>query len=300
MDVIRAASLQDAVRQLNGQSVDRMDDRAGFGEGCNVTSRIRLDDGRSLFLKKNRLDCYGFFEAEAEGVSAIARTHTIPIAQILAIGRDEKEGFSFLLMEFIKEKEKRKDFWENFAGALARLHRADTEEFVPGGRFGFLHDNYIGAGFQKNTPAGTWISFFAESRLAPQFRLAQSYFDREDRKRIIWLLDHLDYYLTEPDHPSLLHGDLWAGNFMTGEDGYVCLIDPAVYVGHAEADLAMTELFGGFSPVFYQAYRQASGLSPDYGDRRDLYNLYHLLNHLNLFGGSYYGSVSQILRRYGR
>jgi fructosamine-3-kinase len=116
---------------------------------------------------------------------------------------------------------------------------------------------------------------------------------------MLWLLDHLDRYLAEPEYPSLLHGDLWGGNFMTGPDGYAWLIDPAVYVGHREADLAMTELFGGFAPAFYSAYRQIANVDPEYDDRRDLYNLYHLLNHVNLFGYSYVGSVLRTLDRFG-
>ena len=111
-------------------------------------------------------------------------------------------------------------------------------------------------------------------------------------------MSHLDLYLPEPGRPSLIHGDLWAGNQITGNDGKVWLIDPAVYYGHPEADLAMTELFGGFSERFYRAYREITGLDPGYPDRRDLYNLYHLLNHLNLFGSGYLGSVQRILDRY--
>ena len=113
-----------------------------------------------------------------------------------------------------------------------------------------------------------------------------------------YLLDHLDKYLIEPAQPSLLHGDLWGGNFMTGPDGLAWLIDPAVYVGHQEADLAMTELFGGFAPAFYDSYKSAAGLEPGYRDRRDLYNLYHLLNHLVLFGEGYLYEVLAILRHY--
>ena len=113
-----------------------------------------------------------------------------------------------------------------------------------------------------------------------------------------YILDHLDQWLTEPAYPSLLHGDLWGGNYITGEDGQAWLIDPAVYVGNREADLAMTELFGGFSSSFYEAYRETAPLDPGYAERRNLYHLYHLLNHLNLFGPAYLASVRSIIRSY--
>ena len=112
------------------------------------------------------------------------------------------------------------------------------------------------------------------------------------------LLDHLEAYLPEPGFPSLLHGDLWGGNYIVGNDGEAWLIDPAAYVGHYEADLAMTELFGGFPQRFYHAYSEVNPIDAGYGERRDLYNLYHLLNHLNLFGGSYFGAVRRVLHAY--
>ena len=104
--------------------------------------------------------------------------------------------------------------------------------------------------------------------------------------------------MIEPKHPSLLHGDLWSGNIITGNDGKAWLIDPAVYVGHAEADIAMTELFGGFPRAFYDAYKESGMLQPEYGRRRDIYNLYHLLNHLNLFGRTYLSSVRRVIEGY--
>ena len=173
------------------------------------------------------------------------------------------------------------------------MHRA------PGfSSFGWTSDNYIGAGKQINTQSDKWVPFFRDYRLAPQFKSAQHYFDASDWKRITRLLDHLDKYLSEPHHPSLLHGDLWSGNFITGSDGRAWLIDPAVYVGHAEADLAMTELFGGFTSLFYDAYNEVNKIDKSYHDHRDLYNLYHLLNHLNMFGVGYLREVKRILMRY--
>ena len=117
-------------------------------------------------------------------------------------------------------------------------------------------------------------------------------------KRIGRFLDHIDEILVEPEYPSLLHGDLWAGNVITGNDGRAWLIDPAVYVGHAEADIAMTELFGGFPPAFYDAYQERIPLQPGYERRRDVYNLYHLVNHLNMFGRMYLSEVKRIVGRF--
>ena len=172
------------------------------------------------------------------------------------------------------------------------MHLADVD------RFGWVRDNYIGSTPQVNTPHESWITFFRDCRLAPQFKQAQHWFDADMRRRVIHLLDHLDDVLVEPPRPSLLHGDLWSGNFITGSDGQAWLIDPAAYVGHAEADLAMTELFGGFHPRFYAAYQEINPLQAGYDERRDLYNLYHLLYHLNLFGSGYLPPVECIIRRY--
>ena len=153
-------------------------------------------------------------------------------------------GYSFLLLEFIDGKRRIAEYWETFACQLAAMHRAAAEELVAGGSYGFICDNYIGSGRQVNTASESWIAFFRDCRLEPQFRKAEDYFDRAERKKISKLLEHLEDFLVEPKQASLLHGDLWSGTVITGNDGKAWLIDPAVYVGHAEADLAMTELFG--------------------------------------------------------
>ena len=176
------------------------------------------------------------------------------------------------------------------------MHRADCRHLAEG--FGFPEDNYIGATPQKNTPMTRWVDFFRECRLLPQIKMADQYFDTNTRRLCAKLLDHLDSFLPEPEFPSLLHGDLWSGNSAPGPDGKAWIFDPAAYVGHHEAELAMTELFGRCPEEFYRAYSEITPIDSGYRDRRDLYNLYHLLNHLNLFGGSYLGSVQQILRRY--
>lgn len=293
------ASLEQALKEQYGKNIKIADSRRIAGGDINDACGLELSDGTHLFMKSNARENEPFFMAEAMGLHAIAQTEVIQTPHLLCSGKDSgRGGFAFLLMEFIESGRRAADYWEDFARQLAALHQAPTEELVPGGTYGFIQDNFIGARQQVNTPHDHWISFFRDCRLAPQFADASSYFTEADRKKIGRLLDHLEDVLVEPKYPSLLHGDLWSGNVMTGSDGKAWLIDPAVYVGHPEADLAMTELFGGFAPVFYAAYREAFSMQDGYEDRRDLYNLYQLLNHLNLFGSAYLAPVRRIVERY--
>ncbi len=289
-------SLPALIRSLFGTGVSITKRNSVSGGDINEAFLLELSDGNRIFMKTNRGKGPSFYEAEAEGLLAIAKTGTIGTPKVLGIGVEN--AAAFLLLEYVNSSKRIPDFWETFGSALADMHTADAASFVPDGRFGFHMDNIIGATKQINTPKNTWIDFYRACRLAPQFEMASSYFDHTEKSRALHLLDHLDDLLTEPETPSLLHGDLWGGNFMTGENGHAILIDPAVYVGHPEADLAMTELFGGFARDFYEAYFTKKPLQPGYEDRRDLYHLYQLLNHLNLFGGSYYSSVMRILRHY--
>ena len=291
-------SLAGALVDLFGTSVAiTQTDRLSGGD-INKAYGLTLNTGDHVFMKANAKDNAAFFTAEAAGLQAIAATNTIGTPKILCTGTDDGEevGYSFLLLGFIKTTGKRKDYWETFARELAAMHKADTSSITED--FGFYQDNFIGAGEQKNTPSSKWIDFYRDCRLAPQFCRADSYFTTEDRTKITKLLSRLEDFLVEPETPSLLHGDLWSGNVMCGPDGKAMLIDPACYVGHREADLAMTELFGGFPPEFYRAYCEAVPLQPGYEERRDLYNLYQLLNHLNLFGPTYLGPVLSIVSEY--
>lgn len=289
-------SLESAVRSLFGEDtrVERAD-RISSGD-INEAYGLTLTGGRRIFMKSNTKENLSFFTAEADGLGAIARTKAIGTPRILGVGTDrQRGGYSFLLLEFISGKSRSRNYWEDFARQLSDMHRAPTDGLVSGGKYGFDSDNYIGMRRQINTGHDSWINFFRECRLGPQFQDAARYFDREDRKRIVRFLDHMDERLVEPEYPSLLHGDLWSGNVIVGNDGGAWLIDPAVYVGHAEADIAMTELFGGFPPAFYDAYKEISPLQPEYERRRDVYNLYHLLNHLNMFGRMYLPEVKRIV-----
>lgn len=300
-------SLGDALTALApGASLEAR--RPVGGGDINRAYRLTLSDGTELFSKANASSLLPMFEAEAEGLAALRATGTIGVTEVLGIGL-EPEAFgqdaSFLLLAWLEPASKRADFWETFAEELAAMHAADTAFLFPerGGQttYGFPIDNYIGSTPQINTPKDSWVDFFRECRLHPQVRMAYDagYLERSAIRQADSIMERLETLLPEPDHPSLLHGDLWGGNYMTGPDGKAWLIDPATYVGHREADLAMTELFGGFAPAFYSAYRSIAHVDAGYGERRDLYNLYHLLNHVNLFGYSYVGSVLRILNRFG-
>ena len=293
-------SLAQALVSLYGNSVAIDETDRLSGGDINKAYGLTLNTGAHIFMKANSKANADFFTAEAAGLSAIEATGVIKTPEILCTGTDDGEdvGYSFLLLKFIKSAKPRTDYWETFARDLAALHKADTKIFELSGKFGFFQNNFIGARAQNNTPSDSWISFFRDNRLAPQFKDADSYFTAEDRTKITKLLDHLEDFLIEPNQPSLLHGDLWSGNVMCGPEGKAMLIDPAAYIGHAEADLAMTELFGGFPEKFYDAYREANPLEPGYENRRDLYNLYQLLNHLNLFGPTYLGPVLSIVDEY--
>ncbi len=288
---------QEIISSLYGQGCRIKNKTAVSGGDINRAFLLALSNGEKIFVKENRGKAEDFFTAEAEGLKALEKTKTLPVPGVLGCGKEE-DGTLFLMLEALEEGRAAPDFWESFGQGLAKLHEAETDSFVTGGRYGFLIPNYIGATRQINTGAEKWVDFYRESRLEMQFRMAWDVFEESDRKRIGGLLDHLEKWIDEPPFPSLLHGDLWSGNFMSNRQGKAVLIDPAVYVGDADADLAMTELFGGFSRLFYSAYRELSPERPGYGERRDLYQLYHLLNHLNLFGGGYLSSVLRIVRQY--
>ena len=290
--MVQFESLRSALAELSGS--EEYSVQPVFGGDINRTFRLTAN-GRNIFMKANRKENEAFFASEIAGLDAIRKTKTICVPETLGRGTDGRYG-AFLLLEWCEGRQSRK-FFENFGHQLAAMHRAETSKIVK--KYGFPEDNFIGAGKQENTPEESWVVFFRDHRLKPQFQRADSWFESSDRKEIRHLLDHLEDYLPEPAFPSLLHGDLWSGNYLVGNDGEAWLIDPAVYVGHAETDLAMTELFGGFPQRFYGAYNEANPIDSGYRERRDLYNLYHLLNHLNLFGGGYLGSVREILRVFG-
>lgn len=295
------ASLREAVEDCFGASARITHTEHLHGGDISDAFRVRLSTGDLLFLKTNALSRRDLFLTEAAGLQALGTPGEIGVPRVLGTGTDPEQGISFLALEYLDGAPPVPSYWEIFGHQLAALHRADCHLFTPSGKYGFSMDNYIGSSPQKNIPSETWTDFYRNCRLQPQFAMAWHYLDDSARKSAEYLLEHLDAFLREPEFSSLLHGDLWSGNVLRGPDGLAWLIDPAACVGDFEADLAMTRLFGGFPESFYAAYREINPPDPcGLDQRRDLYQLYHLLNHLNLFGAAYLGSVLDILRRYGR
>jgi fructosamine-3-kinase len=259
-----------------------------LGGGC-INNATRLEtDHVSLFLKVNSECPPDMFEREAEGLGALAVADGPRIPKVLAFGAD------FILQEFIEPAPRSATYWQTLGEQMAVLHSHTVA------RFGFEHNNYIGLTPQVNTWQDDGYIFFAEHRLRYQAELARrrNLINSLILQSLISILQKLPT-LIPPQPASVLHGDLWSGNLHTDSNGQPCLIDPAAYYGWAETDLAMLTLFGSVPDSFFSAYESVRPLTPGYHERFDLYNLYHLLNHLNLFGTSYLTSVTAVLRRYG-
>ena len=236
---------------------------------------------RLLFVKVAAREALAGFTAESEGLAALAAARTLRVPQVLARGSAE-EG-AFLALEWIERGPGDARTERRLGEGLALLHR------VTGERFGFTHDNFIGRTPQANTWDSDWARFFAERRLRPQLQLAarnggSARLTRSGERLLAAVPALLGGH--EPV-ASLLHGDLWGGNWFADQAGQPVIFDPAVYYGDAETDLAMTQLFGGFGPEFYRAYAAAAPLTAGAQRRAELYNLYHVLNHANLFGNGY-------------
>jgi protein-ribulosamine 3-kinase len=245
-----------------------------------------------FFLKYNTSDhAPDMLEVERKGLELIAASNCIRVPAI--IGFDATKGGAYLLLEYIPSGKADTAFWISFGSALAQMHRSRQDHF------GLNHDNYIGRLPQRNAPQKSAVDFLIEDRLEPQCRMAidRQLLSSADLKEVKGLFQKLPRLIPE-ELPSLIHGDLWSGNFMVDENNRAVLIDPAVSYGLREMDLAMSRLFGGFDALFYRAYQEAYPLHDDWEQRMDIYQLYYLLVHLNMFGRSYLGSVQQILRKY--
>ncbi len=245
-----------------------------------------------LFIKINKANTYPqMFEKEALGLALLGESKVIEVPQLIQFASDDTTAF--LILEYIDSAQQKTNFWDDFGTKLAKLHQQSNSYF------GLDHDNYIGSLHQSNTQHKKWTDFFIEERLETQVKLARD--SGKIGHDIIHQIENFysrldDIFPVEP--PSLLHGDLWNGNYMVGQDGLALLIDPAVYYGHREMDLGMSLLFGGFDQRFYEAYHRQYPLEKGWKQRLEYCNLYPLLVHVNLFGGAYVGSVKSILKQF--
>ncbi len=271
---------------------DSISGRSSVGGGCiSHAESLVMRSGRSLFMKSGSFN--DMFLREANGLRELAKAGAIRVPEVILADRD------FILMEFIHSGLRKSDFFESFGRQFAMLHRYTSE------RFGFYENNYIGATPQMNIPndneANDWPAFYFNERLLFQFQLVEKNgYATEKLRKGFHLIENKIHSILKgsEEKPSLLHGDLWGGNYLSDEYGNPALIDPAVYYGHREADLAMTKLFGGFSSEFYEAYHEEFPLKEGYEFREDVYTLYHVLNHLNLFGRGYYSRAERLLWKY--
>ena len=262
--------------------------------GGSISSAYLLKSSSAdYFLKVNsKSEALEMFEAEQKGLQAIEETNTIAVPKVHHV--DRFEGKAFLLMNYVESKHASSDDFKTLGTQLAQMHLNHQNTF------GFSSNNYIGSLSQSNTQYSNWAEFYWHERIAPQLKLAE-------RKNLLnaneipskqTAINVFENLLGSNIKPSLLHGDLWGGNYLIASDGTPYLIDPAVYYGHSMVDIAMSKLFGGFGNEFYNAYHKIIPPSSNYNAQIDLYQLYFLLVHLNFFGSSYYGSVASIIEKY--
>jgi fructosamine-3-kinase len=258
------------------------------GGGCINQGYYLSDDRSAYFVKTNRASELDMFESEALGLKDMWDTHSIRVPYPVCTGTTDKT--SYIVMEWVELGGKSdKNSWEQMGYQLAQMHRC------PGpGEFGWRRNNTIGSTLQINTWTQEWANFWQEHRMAYQFQLASR--RGGDFPRQQEFLETIPQLLAgHYPQPSLVHGDLWGGNATVTADGQPIIFDPAAYYGDREVDIAMTELFGGFSPDFYRGYNQAWPLSNGYERRKKLYNLYHIINHFNIFGGGYEYQANRII-----
>jgi fructosamine-3-kinase len=268
-----------------------------IGSGSiNQAARVSAS-GQHYFIKWKNDAPPGFFAAEVRGLALLRAADEIRVPEVIAYGEAANGLPAYLILEWIPElgRVEPLTFAVNFGRALARLHR------VSGPFYGLDHDNFIGQLPQSNRQARTWAAFYRDQRLLPMIEMARARgrLPREREAMLRKVVERTESLLGGLDEtPSLLHGDLWSGNFLITAGNQPVLVDPAVYFGNREVELAFTELFGGFPPGFLAAYREAFPLEPGYERRRPLHQLYPLLVHLNLFGESYGPRVEAACRVY--
>lgn len=276
-----AVICQSIGREVQIQSIDLV-----TGGCINQTICLKTDIGQ-FFLKWNEQQALDMFRQEAKGLDLLRDHCKMTIPQVIGLG--EFEDKAYLLLSYIESCPEKPDYWEEFGQQLAEVHRISQPNF------GLSFNNYIGSLPQNNESDKTWLTFFIEKRLRVQFGLAyyNGLIDKSYLKKLDLLQKRLEGFFPE-EVPALLHGDLWSGNTMTDKHGKPALVDPAVYFGHREMELAFTKLFGGFPESFYSSYHEAYPLAPNFEERKDLYNCYPLMVHVNLFGTSYLSGIDRV------
>jgi protein-ribulosamine 3-kinase len=272
----------------------RIKDAQSLSGGCiNEAYKITSEKGDQFFLKVNNPG--SMFFNEANGLNELRKAAAINVPEVYCTAEE------YILTEFVEQGKYSKNFFETFGYQFATMHNYTSHEF------GFYEDNFIGSTPQLNIPAdeekNNWVKFFFNKRLLYQFNLAEKngYGTSSLRKAFQGIENKIEDILKGSENmASVLHGDLWGGNFICSTKGEVYLIDPAVYYGNREADLAMTKLFGRFNKEFYTYYEQTFPLPPGYDYRENIYKLYHVLNHLNLFGRAYYDQSLYLMNYYLR
>lgn len=286
------SSIQQKLKELFSYNTNEIQFGSVAGGCINDTYRITLGH-QQFFCKTNSATKFPqLFEKEANGLRLIARQNDIKVPEV--IDCFESNDQQILLLEWINEGERTERFWKKFGGRLAALHNASN------GYFGLSEDNYMGSVAQSNQPTDNWVDFFLHQRLEPLVykSLSQNLLSSKHQTRFESLYKQLPGIFEKEQKPSLLHGDLWSGNFMCTLNEEPILIDTAVYYGHPSVDLGMTTLFGGFSSSFYEAYNYHSPFPSNYKEQWEVCNLYPLLIHLLLFGKSYLSQIERLLHNY--
>ncbi len=278
--------IQDKIKE--NLNVEISTHKSVYGGDINKSARVELEDGRKLFVKWNHSAPENMFETEAKGLKLLQDAGTELAIPEVVLKEDE-----FLVLEWIEEGGGKQNTAANFGRQLAKLHQNTQKQF------GLDHDNFIGRLPQSNNKHGNWPDFFAIERIEPQIKMGveSGKINRTVLKEVQSLYKKLgSIFPAEP--PALIHGDLWSGNYMFTKSGGASIYDPAVYYGHREMEIAMTRLFGGFSANFYDGYNKVFPLSKDFSERVELCNLYPILVHANLFGGSYCRQAEGIIQNY--
>ncbi|MFO7722469.1 MAG: fructosamine kinase family protein [Bacteroidales bacterium] len=283
--------LRDLIIEISGKTTVDLRCRPAAGGSINEAAAVSAD-GLTLFVKWNHAQRYpGMFEAEARGLKLLGEQGGALVPGVLGTGDDAQ--WSWLILEHIEPGHATTESADRFGAILARLHRNTAPTF------GLDHDNYMGSLIQTNTYHSTWHEFYIQQRLLPQVRIArdEGNLSGEDVRAFDTLFGQLQSIFPD-EPPALVHGDLWSGNYLTSAENHTYLIDPAVAYGHREVDIAMSRLFGGFPARFYQSYNLHFPMVAGWESRIEIFQLYPLLIHVNLFGGGYVQSVKGILRKF--